>query len=237
MSKIKLFCLPYGGGSATVYLKWQKYLDRSIEIVPVELSGRGKRFNEGFYSSFTQAVDDAYHSVRGQLDTGKFAFFGHSLGSWLAYELGHQIKKKDGLDPVHIFFSGKEAPHIQKAEKLLHTLPEAEFCAVIYQLGGTPRELFEQREFLDVYIPILRADYRIVETYRYTERNSRLNCNITVFNGTEDDITAQELMEWQRHTYGRFELRNFRGGHFFIHDHVGKLAQIINATLAEPGIK
>lgn len=237
MDQIKLFFFPYGGGSAMVYLKWREYLDHSIKLVPVELAGRGKRFNESCYGNLDQAVADAYHEVRRQLDTAKFAFFGHSMGSQIGYELAHQLQEKDGISPMHLFFSGRAAPHVQKEKKLLHTFPEAEFCDEIFKLGGTPRELFNCRNLLDIYLPVLRADYRIIETYQYSERTKQLDCAITVFNGTEDDTTEQEMTEWQQHTVGKFTLQNFSGGHFFIHDHTKEICQIINSTLLTAELK
>ncbi|GLI08149.1 thioesterase [Paenibacillus tyrfis] len=231
MSKIQLFCLPYAGGSATIYSKWKRILSADIELYPVELAGRGRRFNESPYDNVEQAIEDIYREIGGRLHT-PFALFGHSMGSLLTYELCCKIKQLKGVEPVHIFASGRRAPQCPHDRKVMHLLPEAEFMTEVHQLGGTPRELFENRELAEIFMPLLRADYKLVESYAYYEKNVKFDCDLTVLNGKEDDMVPEHLTAWGDHTNGSFKIVEYDGGHFFIHDHTDSIVKLINETLS-----
>lgn len=234
MDKIKLFCLPYAGGSATVYHGWRRYLGHNIELHPVELAGRGKRFKVPFYENMHEAIDDIFNFIRKDLENGGYILFGHSMGGQLAYELCYKIKEASLPGPRHIFLSGRRPPHRVKIkpEKILHNLPEAEFKKEIGELGGTPQEFFEHQELLDLFLPILRADYKILETYDYAEKEDRLDCPITIFSGTEDtEALIEEMREWDRYTTKEFQSYQMAGGHFFLHEHAERIVGIINSAL------
>lgn len=114
MEKIKLFCIPYAGGSATNYLRWKRYSDSAIEIVPIELKGRGGRSTTAFYENFQEVVDDVYNSIKFELGKSDYALFGHSFGSMIVYEVIKKIRQAKDQDPVHVFFSGCGPPYIRK---------------------------------------------------------------------------------------------------------------------------
>ncbi len=200
-------------------------------MYPVELAGRGRRFNESPYANAEQAVDDIYREISGRLHA-PFALFGHSMGSLLTYELCCKIKQQKGVEPVHIFASGRRAPQCPHDKKVMHLLPEAEFMKEVHQLGGTPRELFENRELADIFLPLLRSDYKLVETYVYQEKNIKFDCGLTVLNGKEDDMVSEQLTAWSEHTNGTFHIVEYDGGHFFIHDHTEAIVKLINDTLS-----
>lgn len=230
MNKIKLFCLPYAGGSAMAYLKWKRKLHPSIELIPVELAGRGQRSKVALYQSFNEAIDDTYNYLKNQL-TQPFAFYGHSMGSLLAHELSHRIKKLNHQEPVHIFVSGRNAPH-RPCSTQYHTFPEAEFRQALLKMGGTSQEILENKELCDIYLPILRADLRIHETYEYTGKEEKLNCPITVFNGKEDpEVVLADQEEWGGYTTKKCHIYNFDSGHFFINEYEKELIDHFNQSL------
>lgn len=231
MSKIKLFCLPYAGGSATVYNKWRTYLNPNIQLVPIEMAGRGARFKESFYQSITEAVNDLYTNIDFKANHDPYAFFGHSMGSILVYELCRKIAADNRKGPAHIFVSGMYPPHIKKERKILHQLPLAEFKAEIIKIGGTPREVFENQELMDFFLPILKADYKIFENYQYLPNDTKFDCGIMVFNGLSDQTTSAEMLEWGKYTSGFSKLYQYEGGHFFIHNHTAMIVDVINNTL------
>lgn len=232
MKKIKLFCFPYAGGSAGVYTSWKSKLDNSIELRPVELSGRGRRYKLPLYENMEKMINDVYNEIRGELDTMPYVFFGHSMGSLIAYELYYKIKETKHNPPVHIFFSGHKAPHMKKTEKDLHNLSDEEFKKEILSIGGTPEELFDYPELVDLFIPILRADYKVVDTYKYKEKDEKIDCNISIFNGEDDIDEICDLKEWKIHTSKGCKEYLFRGGHFFINQSYNKIGNIINTTLS-----
>ena len=232
MSKIKLFCLPYAGGSATVYSKWRTFLNPNIQIVPMEMAGRGARFKEGFYQSIAEAVNDLYVKIDFKSNHYPYAFFGHSMGSFLVYELCRKIATDKQKGPIHIFVSGMQPPHIKKERKILHQLPLDEFKEEIIKLGGTPREVFENQELMDFFVPILKADYKIFETYQYLPNDTKFDCGITAFYGLSDKTTFDEMLEWGNYTSDSSKVYQYEGGHFFIHNHTAAIVDVINKTLS-----
>jgi surfactin synthase thioesterase subunit len=232
MKKIKLFCFPYAGGSAMVYTKLRKHLKPSIELCPVELSGRGRKYTTPLRESLEDILDDIYPEVIRQSKESEFALFGYSMGSMIAYELYHRLKELDDREPVHVFFAARQAPHIEKEEKILHVLSDGEFMDEIFKLGGTSEEVQENKELMEIFTPILRADYKAVELYKYIERNRKLNCDITVLGGNQDDVEISELSAWAEQTRKNYKIHMFEGGHFFIHHHIQDISKIINNTLA-----
>ncbi|WP_010248509.1 thioesterase II family protein [Acetivibrio cellulolyticus] len=232
MDKIKLFCLPFAGGSAVTYRKWKDYLHSFIEIWALELKGRGKRFNEPFYLSIKEAVEDLYKIIEPEIVNSQFAFFGHSMGTILAYELVNQIKREKQRDPLHIFFSGRYPPHADKRRKVLHDLPDDEFIAEIESYGGTPKGLFDNKELLEIFLPVLRADYKILDNYRAQQTQVVYDFDISVLGGRYDsEVSAVDLRQWYKYTNGDCRVYEFEGGHFFINDYIEDIVKIINSTL------
>jgi medium-chain acyl-[acyl-carrier-protein] hydrolase len=228
MNKLRLFCLPYAGGSAALYFKWKKYLPNFIELCPIELAGRGGRFKEACYETLLDAVDDVCNQVKKYLDERPYALFGHSMGSLIVYELYYKLKEDHQQLPCHIFFSGGAPPHIRKDKPMVHTLPDGQFKEAIMKLGGMSEELFEDEELAKIFIPLLRADYRILETYQYIERTERIECDLTLLGGKEDpEVLIEDLSQWGRYTKGKSELYEFEGGHFFVHKILSKIVKIV----------
>jgi len=227
-----LFCFSYAGGSATVYNKFNQYLDKNIEILPIEYAGRGKRINEEFYPNISCAIDDIYKEVSRHINECEFAFFGHSMGTVIAYEVGKRIKEKCSREPIHIFVSGRYPPHINKKGTRLHLLPDERFKDEILKVGGTPKEVFENKEYAELFIPILRADYKLIELYSFNEDLTKFNSGITVFSGKDDKIVERnELFEWQKYSEYGIDVYEFDGGHFFINNHIKEIVETINTTL------
>lgn len=238
MNKLRLFCLPYAGGSATIYNRWKNKVINNIIIMPVELQGRGKRFLEPLYSSVEQAATDIFNYIINEVDEEEYAIFGHSMGCLLSYEVARKIKESGFKEPIHIFFSGKEPPHIKERGKTLHTLPDEEFISEIYKKGGMPKEIFENKEILKIFTPILKADFKIIETYAFKPDINKLNYNISVLNGSKDDeISHERIMEWKLYTNKECNIYEFDGGHFFIMDKEDEVLKLIGSTLQSELLK
>ena len=230
MSKIKLFCIPHAGGSAAAYSKWQNYINPSIEICPIELAGRGKRFKEEPYNNIGEAVEDIYNIIKKDLDR-EYAFFGHSMGSLIAYELTHYIMQLKNKPPKHIFFSGRKAPNVIYENNSIHKLSEDNLKKKLLEFSGTPKEVLDNEHMCKVFLKILRQDFKICELYTYKNEYPKLNCNITILNGNRDDIKINHIAFWKQHTSKACYIYFFKGGHFYIDDNMGKVASIINSTL------
>lgn len=239
MKKIRLFCFPYAGGSAAVYLQWKDFLDKSIHLYPVELAGRGQRIGQPLYHSLEEAVDDIFGQIRFDLLHLPYAFYGHSMGTLLAYHLSLKIRQKSYPGPAHVFFSGRGAPHIRRPDKQpYHDLPHDEFRQKVMDLGGTPKEFFQVPELMEALLPMLRNDFRLTWEYRVDAHNiSPLNCDISILTGNDDDLTPRQIDEWKQYTRYNSRFHTFEGGHFFLHSPGPKqeIMQLLNHTLVELG--
>jgi medium-chain acyl-[acyl-carrier-protein] hydrolase len=233
--KIKLFCFPYAGGSADVFSKWKPYLEAGVELVPVELAGRGKRILEPLYKDIQDAMDDVYRIVTDEISRtqAQYAFFGHSMGCKIAYQLAQKISNTDMKQPQHIFFSGRLAPHFRRErKKTYHLMEDSEFAKEVVALGGTPPELFRSQELMDLFLPVLKNDFKMVETdIPGNGEISPLHYDISVFLGKEDNLTDEGCNGWYQHTSKNCNIHYFDGGHFFLNDKAPKLVSLINAAL------
>lgn len=218
LQKIKLFCWPYAGGSASFYLSWRQYLGMNIEIIPVQLSGRGERYTDKAYKDFLEIAQEGYEYIIANVNLGdKFALFGHSMGSWVVYEICKKIKNTVyENDLVHVFFSANRAPYYEFKEKQIHKLPTDEFISEILKLGSGKHEILENKDFGQIFVDILRNDYTLIEEYICGANELFLNCNISVFNGIQDNIPYEGLLVWNKCTKREMKLYNFQGNHFFI---------------------
>jgi medium-chain acyl-[acyl-carrier-protein] hydrolase len=220
-----------------MFTHWKRYLNANsaIELVPVELAGRGKRIYDPLYHNLQDAVEDLYHRNSGEIANAPYAFFGHSLGGLLAYELALKIKQINTRQPIHLFFSGRSAPNVDNPnERKYHLMEDEEFKEEVVKLGGTPRDFFEYVELTDLFMPLLRNDFKLAETDLIQRKVNPFDCDITIFSGKEDHrISGEQIDGWKAHTNGRCTFHYFNGGHFFIHDEVTRIVKLIDNTLKE----
>ncbi|MGO1370119.1 MAG: thioesterase II family protein [Senegalia sp. (in: firmicutes)] len=226
-----LFCLPYAGGSEAIYYKWKNCLHQSIELYPIELKGRGKKMDKGFYENIEEAVDDIFNNIKYKINNTDYAIYGHSMGSLLAFELYYKIEKMKFPKPKHIFFSGYEAPSIIRKKENTYNLSDYDFIKRIIELGGTPKELIENKELLEIFLPIIRNDFKIIENYNYQEREHKIECDISVLYGNQEDISLANILSWKNHVSSGFKIYNLEGNHFFINENITNISNIINSTL------
>ena len=229
---MKLFCFPYAGGSSSVFNQWRTYIDPGIEIRAIELAGRGKRIHESHYTDFTRVIADVYSLIADEIITGDYIFFGHSMGAKIAYELSQHILDRGLKGPGHIFFSGRGAPYTQgKEDKEYHKLPDDEFKEEVLKLGGTPKEFFEHPELLDLFLPLLKNDFKLAERDKTKVEIKPLPFDITVFLGKEEDLTPEQIDSWKNYTSENCTIHYFNGGHFFLNEKVKEVVENINHTV------
>ncbi|MEO0405787.1 MAG: alpha/beta fold hydrolase, partial [Cyanobacteria bacterium P01_A01_bin.135] len=211
----RLFCFPYAGGSSRIYWDWPQQLPQ-VEVCLIELPGRGRRMADPPITQLSQLVPQLSQALLPWLDR-PFACFGHSLGALMAFELSHWLRQHQQPMPNHLWVSAARAPHLTSPDPLIHGLPRAEFMVELRRYNGTPAAILENVELMDLMLPTLRADFALLETYRYQAR-SPLPCPVAALWGKADDIVAPEEIEpWQVHTQGAFSLTAIPGDHFFIH--------------------
>nr|WP_222434034.1 alpha/beta fold hydrolase [Bacillus pumilus] len=233
---VKLFCLPYAGGASTVFSTWKSYIDRSIEIHALELPGHGTRMTESVLTDLQQVADDLYDQASSSLKEGEpYAIFGHSMGAVLAYELQKRMQTRLNREPVHVFYSGRFPPHIPE-KKVYHQLSDSKLKEAIIAMGGVPEELADNHAVLDFFLPILRADFQLLETY-LCEEVVPAACPISIFYGTRDlPSVLFDLDDWDQYTSEDCAFFEFDGDHFFIHSLTNEVVEKINVILKRIGV-
>lgn len=212
---VRLFCFAYAGGNPLVFRPWRKNFPAHVDVCLVQLPGRGRRFGEKAFTRMEPLVEILAHKIHAKLDC-PFAFYGHSMGASIGFELAREVRRQYGVEPVHLLVSGRRAPHIPDSDPPTYNLPDDQFVAELKRLNGTPLELLENPETTQIFLPLLRADFELVDTYMYRP-GERLSCPITAYGGIQDkDVPAGSLRGWQEHTSGAFKTRMFPGDHFFI---------------------
>ena len=219
MKKIQMFCLPYAGGNASFYYQFNKYLDEQIELVPIELKGHGSRIMENTATSMDELVDDALSEILKYKEDLPYALFGYSMGTNICYELYHKLCEKIHQEPLHVFFAANTPPHDPEDERDCHTWSDEDFIKMLTSYGGVSKEMLEEKELWEIFIPILRA-----------QNVKKLNCDISVFY-SEEDNKKNNMDEWEGYTQSVCRFYSYEGKHFFILDKVKDVVSIINETL------
>lgn len=225
---MKLFCLPYAGGSEAIYYDWKSHFDSSINLEAVKLKGRGQRHGEIKYTDFDEAVDDIFCSIKDKINCNEYALFGHSMGAVLIFELYYKICKENCKKPIHMFFAGHEAPCIKKEKEKIYMLPDNDFLNKIINMGGTPKEILENQELIQYCLPLLKSDFNLIENYIYCGHKKKIECDITIFCGKEDDIKMEDLLAWKNHGNKGFYLYPMEGDHFFINQNIAIITKLIH---------
>ena len=212
----RLFCFPYAGGGAWIYRKWGQALPSFVEVHSVELPGHGQRLVESPMTQLESVITSLAKAMGPYLDK-PFAFFGHSLGGLIAFELLKFLHQNKRIHPFHLWVSATRAPHLPHCRAPIHTLPDGDLIKEVQRYNGTSIEVLNNAEFMQLLLPALRADFTILETYSY-RGYPPLSCPITAFFGENDTITSEmEVAAWKQHTSNKFSLQTFPGDHFFIH--------------------
>ena len=166
----------------------------------------------------------------------EYAIYGYSMGSLLAYELYYKIIDQNLRRPKHIFFSAYNAPSIIRKRENIYTLPDVEFINKIIELGGTPKEIIDNKDLMEIFLPIIRNDFRIIEAYNYKKRRQKIECDVSILIGEQDSISAEEALVWKKHVSKDFKIYSFQGNHFFINNNIEKISNIINSHLIKYSI-
>ncbi len=212
---LRLWCFPYAGAGAAAWHPWAAPLAGVADLVAIRLPGRESRLMET-PATRLGPLADALAAEIAPYSHEPYALCGHSLGALLAYETARRLRSAGHPAPIALIASGARAPHCVRTEPDLHGLPDDAFIGEVdrrYQ--GIPKELLANREFLELFLPALRGDLAVFETYRH-EADAPLVHPLLALGGTEDPrVSADQTLAWREHTSGPFEAEFFPGGHFF----------------------
>ncbi|MEU9098535.1 alpha/beta fold hydrolase [Streptomyces sp. NPDC048361] len=227
----KLYCFAHAGGSATEYLRWGRDLPNA-EFHAVQLPGRGSRYGQPMYASMEELVAAFVDEVT--LSPQPYAFFGHSLGSLVAYEVTRALRDAGRPLPARLILSAFPPPHHRhpRAMNPLHRLGDDDLLERVAKIhGGIPQEVLDSPELRALVIDALRDDYRILETYTWREADP-LPVPLTVFGGRADP-THGRLDDWRSHTSRELTVRQFPGGHFYLREEPGPVLLALAEALSD----
>lgn len=230
---LTLLCLPYAGGSAAIYRQWGARLPEWIKLVPLHMPGRGVRHSMRPMHCWPELLDLLAEDVQPHA-ASPFAIFGHSMGALVGIELAHAIRARYGASPVWFGVSACKAPSRRELELQWLTCPEEEFLVEVRSLKGMPDELLENREFMELVLPFLRADFHLCGSYELRLRTP-LDCPMLVIGGAHDTEIAEDplnLAAWASETTGMFEQIEIDAGHFFINTHRDRVIDLLVDSLA-----
>ena len=239
VAALDLYCLPCAGSSASMYLRWRRVMPAWVNVVPVELPGRGMRLGEPLVEDFQtlvkQLCDEIVDGKQAHSKQGKnqrWAIFGHSMGALLAYGITARLQSLPASMPAMLLAAGSPAPSRQDPDQFPDTSDDEALIADLRKQGGAPQEVFDSPELLCFALTALRADYRVCESFDHGN-NPPLTTPIQVFAGRDDDIEAHRIEAWRDEAGGSFALHWFDGGHFFIRQHEQQVLQTTALSLRQ----
>jgi len=228
---MRLFCFPYAGVGASVYRAWPGHLPGGVELCAVQPPGREGRLREAPFTSICDLIEAAVGGLGPYFDR-PFALFGHSMGGLLAFEVARALVARGGTPPVHLFVSGRRAPHLPSPHRPITHLDHDAFVAEMRRrYDGIPEEVLRSPELMELLVPTLRADMMALESYTHVA-GPPLECPITAYGGLEDsDATEPEIAAWAPYSRGAFRYRILLGNHFFIQTSRAAVAGDVGTTL------
>lgn len=229
--KVNLFAFPFAGAFEFSYNQIKDHFGDDVEFRTLELAGRGKRHSESLMKDSASIANDLYNRIKDNLHQ-PYMFYGHSLGALLGYLVLKRIRDNQQPMPMQVFFTGAKSPSKRLETTSRYTLGKEEFVKEIRKLGGSSDEVLENPELMDYLEPILRADLEVLETYTY-QKDNPINFPLFVAAGTDDEITGEDLIAWTDLTSGSFEMKQYRGSHFFIYDTEECVIQDIGEKIKE----
>ena len=216
-SCLRLFCFHNAGGNASIFKQWSNFLPPDIEVCPIQLPGRAERIMEEPFTQFLPLIQTLEQVIIDYLDK-PFAFYSHSAGNLLSFELAHILRQNYDLEPIHLFAGAFWAPHTVTKNMADHFFKRSdeEIINTFLEISEVPREYIHKETFVKEHLPTLIADTQFFQSYTYSKKQP-LNCPISAFGGIEDPIVSyEELTQWSQHTTSNFKVHMLPGKHMFL---------------------
>jgi surfactin synthase thioesterase subunit len=230
LANLRLFCFPFAGVGASFYYSWASSLSEDIELCCVQLPGRENRIREHLIASLSEIIEELTEVLQIGMNI-PYAFFGHSMGAFLSFELARNLRRKKISMPTSLIVSGSAAPQLKVPKSFICDLPDNLFIKEFIKHEGTPELILKSPELMKIYLPILRADVALIESYQYNIEKA-LDCMISAFGGNSDKMVNQEsLSAWKEQTCNIFSLHMFPGNHFYLKKEQKTLLHVLSLEL------
>ncbi len=215
---INLFCMPSAGGSAAMYSAWNEAAASWLDVYPVEYPGHGSRIRDPLVHD-PRALGTEIADGLLSIDDKPFALFGHSMGTVVAWHVMREIQRRGEASRIRLVaLSGRPTPaHLPKRTPR-HALPTSLFLGEVERYNGLPKEIYEYPELLDLYLPILRNDFRLADE-TLGDPGPAVPIPVIAFSGADDpDIAPGGMEAWAAHSKRWLGHRVFPGHHFYLND-------------------
>ena len=223
MKKPQLFLLHFAGGSCYSYPEMTPFLVKDFQVIPLELPGRGRRLGEKLIRDYDAAALDLHSQIVKRLNAPRFLIYGHSLGAYMGLTIAGMLER-EGKAPSGLIVSGNAGPGIRENKKR-HVLGYDAFAQELLDMGGATQEFVADRDLFGFFEPILRADFEIIEKEEI-KLEPAIGAPLFAIMGSEEK-NVEQIGNWSRFTRSAFHHEILTGGHFFIHQHPRKMADII----------
>ena len=231
--RLRLFCFPYAGGSATLFRDWPPHIPADVEVVGVQLPGRAFRLKEPPMKDMVSLLDALELQVEPYLDQVPFVFWGHSMGALLVFELMRRFQKKGAALPKLAILSARRAPHLPKYQIDVAQMDDEEFINELRKLGGTPDEIINNKRLMKLVLPSLRADFELMYRWEHVAGDP-LSIPLKVVGGKGDaPISEADLQAWSQYSTAETTIEMFEGDHFYLHQPAVELLPWLSGVLSK----
>lgn len=228
-SIIDLFCFPYAGSGASIFYSWANYLDPKINIYGFQAPGKEDRISEDLVVDLNTLIQNAVQELK-QIINKPFALFGHSMGSVLAFEIA-KFLESENLTPKLVILSGRPPPEFGLRMNPISHLEDKELITELRKLEGTDTRILENEELMELLLPIIRADFRISESYK-SSSNLKISSPMIAIGSEEDPwLNELEFNEWKQYSHNTTKIQFFPGGHFYLKEHLNLLSTFLNSEI------
>jgi medium-chain acyl-[acyl-carrier-protein] hydrolase len=233
-ARLRLFCFPHAGGGASSYYPWSRALAETIEVCAVQPPGRENRLREKPFTALDPLIESLADAIAPLVAGRVYAFFGHSMGATVAFELTRVLRDRGAALPALLFVSGAHAPDLPSEESPLHPIEDdmAFLEAVSERYGAVPAIVLQNAELRSLIVPALRADLQLLESYAYRDATP-FTVDIAAYGGLADEMVKDDrLTRWADRTSGEFSCTTFEGGHFYLNEVRGALLADLSSRLS-----
>jgi surfactin synthase thioesterase subunit len=228
----RLYIFPHTGGSAEFYAPFARAFTGGTKCVAVQYPGKRAGKDLSQYTSIPDLADRLCTMLKPEeVAAGDVAFFGHSMGALLAFEVA--LRFEQASNPIAaLFVSASAAPGLLRRVANLEG-SDAQLLTMVSQVTGANPEFLNNEHFAATILPTLRG-LKAVAAYE-SPPESKVSCPIHALMADNDELGTEELMApWEQRTTASFDLTVFPGDHFYMNTNLPQLAQWVEERV-QPG--
>ncbi|MCR4802751.1 MAG: alpha/beta hydrolase [Lachnospiraceae bacterium] len=230
---MRLICFPHAGGFASYYNPMKRLQKEGIDVITYEYAGRGRRYGEAFYKNAEECIQSIYRELTKENSNEEYAFFGHSMGAYIAYEIALQMQLDSRPGPNALFLSGAVPPEYA-TESGIDITDDAQVVSYLQSMDGLAPEIISYESFMKMLLPVVKSDLKMLEDYTLRTQEQPFSFPICMFYGEKDDklVSPEKMSEWGKKAASYKEFI-FPGGHFYLQEFWDCILLEIKKTLME----